>query len=120
MLRIMIVDDVSYMRLLLKTMLEASGYEVVAEAASGEEAIEKYAIYRPDLVTMDITMPGMHGIDATKAIIHKDPSAIIIMCSAIAQKDFVLQAIRAGAKDFIAKPFQTYKILNTIESLLAK
>lgn len=108
--KILIVDDAAFMRLTIKNMIEEAGYEVVDEATNGQEAIEKYFEVEPDLVTMDITMPEKSGLDALKEIIAKDPSAKIIMCSAMGQQEMVLDAIKAGAKDFIVKPFNKERI----------
>lgn len=116
--RIMIVDDTAVMRLMLRHLLEKNGYEVVAEAATGIEAVDQYVVYKPDLVTMDFTMPDMDGISAVKEIIKIDPKAKIIMCSAMGQMDKVKAAIIAGARNFLVKPLQPEKVLAAIEKLL--
>lgn len=116
--RIMIVDDTAIMRLMLRHLLEKNGYEVVAEATTGTEAIEHYVSYRPDLVTMDLTMPEMDGVSAVKEIIRIDPKAKIIMCSAMGQMDKVKAAIAAGARNFLVKPLQPEKVLSAIQKLL--
>ncbi len=110
----MIVDDAIFMRMKLKDILEKNGYEVVAEAQNGADAIEKYKAERPDIVTMDITMPEMNGIDALKGIKKIDGSARVIMCSAMGQQAMVMEAIQAGALDFIVKPFETDRVIDSI------
>ena len=113
--KILITDDALFMRVTLKNMLVANGYEVVGEAVNGQDAVEKYAACRPDLVLMVITMPIMDGIAATRAIKASDPAAKVIMCTAMGQKNMVVEAIQAGAKDFIVKPFKTEDILGRIQ-----
>ncbi|MFH5834878.1 response regulator [Proteiniclasticum sp. C24MP] len=112
--RIMIVDDAIFMRMKLKDILEKNGYEVVAEAQNGADAIEKYKAERPDIVTMDITMPEMNGIEALQGIKKIDPSARVIMCSAMGQQAMVMEAIQSGALDFIVKPFETDRVIDSI------
>lgn len=116
--RILIVDDAAVMRLMLKTLLQNNQYEVVAEAANGKEAVEMYAAHKPDLVTMDITMPDMDGITAVKEIIKIDPNAKIIMCSAMGQVDKVKAAVLSGAKSFLVKPLQPERVLATVKQVL--
>ncbi|MBE1553452.1 response regulator [Sporosarcina limicola] len=116
--RVLIVDDAAFMRMMIKDILTKNNFEVVGEAADGVQAIEKYFELKPDLVTMDITMPEMDGIVALKSIIEKDPSATIIMCSAMGQQAMVIDAIQAGAKDFIVKPFQADRVIEAIEKAL--
>ena len=113
--RIMIVDDAIFMRMKLKDILEKNGYEVVAEAQNGADAIEKFRAERPDIVTMDITMPEMNGIEALKGIKRIDPSAKVIMCSAMGQQAMVMEAIQSGALDFIVKPFETERVIDSIQ-----
>ena len=117
--RILIVDDAAFMRMMIKDILTKNGYEVVAEAADGAQAVEKYKEVQPDLVTMDITMPEMDGITALKEIKKINPNAKIIMCSAMGQQAMVIDAIQAGAKDFIVKPFQADRVLEAILKTLA-
>jgi two-component system chemotaxis response regulator CheY len=117
--RILIADDAMFMRRMLRTIVEANGYEVVAEAANGQEAVDHYDAYSPDLVLMDITMPVLDGISAVAMIKQKDPNCKIIMCTAMGQKEMVMQSIKMGAKDFIIKPFQAPRVLQSIEKLLA-
>jgi two-component system chemotaxis response regulator CheY len=115
---ILIRDDAIFMRTMLSKILEDNGYEVVGTAENGEEAIEEYKNLEPDLVTMDITMPGMDGIEATKGIIEYDSDAKIVVCSAMGQKPMVLEAIEAGAKDFIVKPIKPEKVKETLGKLM--
>ncbi|HOQ08691.1 MAG TPA: response regulator [Syntrophomonadaceae bacterium] len=116
--RVLIVDDAAFMRMMIKDILTKNGYEVVGEAENGLIAVEKYLDLRPDLVTMDITMPEMDGITAVKEIKAQDPSARIIMCSAMGQQAMVIDAIQAGAKDFIVKPFQPERVLEAVSKAL--
>lgn len=116
--RILIVDDAIFMRMKLKDILEKGGYEVVAEAQNGVEAIEKFKTENPDLVTMDITMPEMDGIAALKGIREINPNAKVIMCSAMGQQSMVMDAIRAGALDFIVKPFDNDRVIQSIDKAL--
>ena len=116
--KILIVDDAAFMRMMIKDILEKNGYEVVGEAQDGMEAVEKYQELRPDLVTMDITMPEMDGIAALKKIREMDPDAKVIMCSAMGQQAMVIDAIQAGAKDFIVKPFQADRVLEAVRKTI--
>jgi two-component system chemotaxis response regulator CheY len=116
--KILITDDALFMRVTLKNILVANGYEVAGEATNGQEAIEKYVSVKPDLVLMDITMPIMDGISACKAIRTTDPLANVVMCTAMGQKNMVIEAIQAGAKDFIVKPFQPDRVLESIKKLI--
>ncbi|QNO16428.1 response regulator [Alkalicella caledoniensis] len=117
--RVMIVDDAAFMRMMIKDILVKNGYDVVAEAANGAEAVEKYKELTPDLVTMDITMPEMDGVAALKEIKKLDPSARIVMCSAMGQQAMVIDAIQSGAKDFIVKPFQNDRVLEAIKKAVS-
>jgi len=119
MANILVVDDAAFMRMMLKDILQKNGHTVIGEAANGSEAIARYKELGPDLVTMDITMPVMEGIEAVKQIKEADPKAKIIMCSAMGQQAMVVQAIQAGAKDFIVKPFQPDRVLESIERAIA-
>lgn len=114
MARVLIVDDAAFMRMMIKDILEKNGYQVVGEASNGLKAVEIYKAERPDVVTMDITMPDMDGIEAVKAIKAFDPAAKVIMCSAMGQQTMVMDAIRSGARDFIVKPFQAERVLEAI------
>lgn len=116
--RILISDDAAFMRMMLKDILTKNGYEVVGEAENGLRAVDKYKELSPDLVLMDITMPEMNGIDAVKAIKQLDPSAKVIMCSAMGQQAMVVESIQAGAKDFIVKPFQADRIVEALKKVL--
>lgn len=117
--RILITDDALFMRVTLKNILTQNGYEVVGEAQNGVEAVKLYQELKPDLVTMDITMPEMDGIAALKEIRGGDPEAKVVMCTAMGQKNMVVEAIQAGAKDFIVKPFQPERVLEAVGKLLA-
>ncbi|MGI5838444.1 MAG: response regulator [bacterium] len=110
---VLVVDDAAFMRMILKNILTAKGFEVI-EAVDGSDAVKKYREHQPDLVTMDITMPEMDGLTAVKEIKKIDPSAKIIMCSAMGQQAMVIEAIQAGARDFIVKPFQPEKVMEAI------
>jgi two-component system chemotaxis response regulator CheY len=117
--RVLVVDDAAFMRMMIKDILRKGGYEVVGEAEDGMKAIEKFKELSPDLVTMDITMPDMDGISAVKEIRKINPDAIIIMCSAMGQQAMVIDAIQAGAKDFVVKPFQPDRVLEAIRKVLS-
>jgi two-component system, chemotaxis family, chemotaxis protein CheY len=116
--RVLIVDDAAFMRMMLKNILTKSGYEVAGEAANGNEAVERYKDLLPDLVTMDITMPEMDGLQALKAIKAIDPKAKIIMASAMGQQSMVIEAIQSGAVDFIVKPFNEDRVVEAIKRAL--
>ena len=118
MAKILIVDDAAFMRMMRKDILTKNGYEVVAEAANGVEAVELYKSHQPDLVTMDITMPEMDGIEAVKQIKAVNPAAKVIMCSAMGQQSMVMDAIKAGANDFIVKPFQADRVLEAVKKIV--
>ncbi|WP_028273272.1 response regulator [Atopococcus tabaci] len=115
--RVLIVDDAAFMRIKLKDILEKNGYEVAGEAQNGSEAIEKYKETQPDIVTMDITMPEMDGVEALKAIKAFDANATVLMCSAMGQQSMVMDAIRAGAMDFIVKPFDTERVIKALDKV---
>ena len=117
MAKILITDDAAFMRMMLRDILTQGGHEVVGEAANGIEACDLYVQHKPDLVTMDITMPQMDGIAALKKIMGDDPKAKIIMCSAMGQQAMVIEAIQSGAKDFIVKPFQAQRVLEAVKKL---
>jgi two-component system chemotaxis response regulator CheY len=112
--RVLIVDDAAFMRMMVKDILSKNGYEIVGEAENGLKAVEKWQELKPDLTTMDITMPEMDGITAVKEIKKLDPSAKVIMCSAMGQQAMVVEAIQAGARDFIVKPFQPDRVLEAV------
>ena len=111
MARVLIADDAAFMRMMIKNILTQNGHEVVAEAENGQQAVEKYLEARPDVCTMDITMPEKDGLAALKEIIAADPSAKVIMCSALGQEAKVIESIRSGARDFVVKPFQQDRVL---------
>lgn len=115
--KIMIVDDAAFIRTTIRNVLNNSGYQIVAEAVNGKEAVEKYFSYKPDIVTMDITMPEKDGLEALASIREKDPNAKIIMCSAIGQQAKVVEAIKLGAIDFIVKPFNPERILDALKKV---
>ncbi|WP_139904150.1 response regulator [Clostridium thermarum] len=118
MARVLIVDDAAFMRMMIKDILEKNGFEVIGEANNGVKAVEMYKKERPDVVTMDITMPDMDGIEAVRQIKAFDPGAKVIMCSAMGQQTMVMDAIRAGARDFIVKPFQQDRVLEAIRKVI--
>jgi two-component system, chemotaxis family, chemotaxis protein CheY len=115
-LRVMVVDDALFMRNMLRGILVEGGHEVIAEAANGEEAVEKYRICRPDVVTMDIVMPKKSGIEALEEIKSLDPQARVVMCSAMGQEALVSEARAAGALDFILKPFNPQRVLEVVRN----
>ena len=113
--RVLVVDDAAFMRMMVKDILSKNGYEVVGEAENGMKALEKYQELKPDLVTMDITMPEMDGIQALKKIKQLDPNASVVMCSAMGQQAMVIESIQSGARDFIVKPFQPDRVLEAVK-----
>jgi two-component system chemotaxis response regulator CheY len=115
---VLVCDDAVFMRTMVSDILQQAGYEVVGEAGTGTQAVEKYKELKPDLVTMDIVMPDMGGIDAVREICKLDPHAKILMCSAMGQQALVVQAIQAGAKDFVVKPFQPSRVLEAVRRVL--
>lgn len=117
--RVLVVDDAIFMRTMISDILKQAGYEVVGEAGTGVEAVQKYKETKPDLVTMDIVMPDMGGIDAVREIMKVDPSARILMCSAMGQQGLVVEAIQAGARDFVVKPFQPSRVLEAVQRVLS-
>lgn len=116
---VLVCDDAIFMRTMISDILSQAGFEVVGEAESGLQAVEKYRILKPDLVTMDIVMPDMGGIEAVREICKGDPEAKILMCSAMGQQALVVEAIQAGAKDFVVKPFQPSRVLEAVQRVLA-
>ena len=115
---VMIVDDASFMRRVIRKIIESEGYEVAGEAMDGAEAIEKYESLQPDLVTMDIVMPRCSGINALETIMLRHPEARVVMCSALGQEGLVEESLRAGARDFIVKPFRRQEVLTTLGGVL--
>ena len=119
-LRVMIVDDALFMRNILKDIFLRAGYEVVAEAENGETALGLYLEHRPDLVTMDIVMPRKSGVEALQEIMAADPAACVVMVSALGQDSLVLEAVEAGAKDFIVKPFKEPNVLDIVRRVTGR
>lgn len=120
MARILVVDDAAFMRMTLKNIITQAGHEVVGEAGNGIEAIDTFKAVKPELVTMDITMPEMDGIQALKEIKKCDPKAKVVMCSAMGQQGVVIEAIQSGAADFIVKPFNADRINESIGKVLSR
>ncbi|MBW1684709.1 MAG: response regulator [Deltaproteobacteria bacterium] len=120
MARILVADDASFMRQMIREIVEMEGHEVVAEASDGIEAIDQFKNHHPDVVTMDIVMPRRSGIDAVKAIVEFDPTARVVMCSALGQETLVTEALQAGARDFIVKPFKPDSVVTTLKKVLEK
>ena len=119
MARVLVVDDAAFMRKMVSDALAKGGHEVVGEAGNGVEAISQYQALKPDLVTLDITMPEKDGLAALGEIVAADPSAKVVMCSALGQESKVLEAIKLGAKDFVVKPFQADRIAEAVGKALA-
>jgi len=120
MARVLIADDASFMRQMIREIIEPEGYEVVGEATNGIEAVEQFEELSPDVVTMDIVMPKRSGIDAVKSILASHPDAQVVMCSALGQETLAMEALQAGAKDFIVKPFKPDIVLETLARVLDK
>lgn len=120
MAKILIIDDAALMRMMLRTILSRAGHEIVGEAENGTCGVEKFKELHPDLVTLDITMPGIDGIEALRQIRREDPNATCIMCSAMGQKAVILEAMHAGATDFIVKPFIPNHVVEAVNIALRK
>lgn len=120
MARILVADDASFMRQMIREIVEAEGHEVCGEASDGVEAVEEFRRLHPDVVTMDIVMPRKSGIDAVRGIMELDGSACIVMCSALGQETLVNEAIQAGARDFIVKPFKPESVIETLQKVIEK
>jgi two-component system, chemotaxis family, chemotaxis protein CheY len=118
--RVLIADDASFMRQMIREIIEPEGYEVVGEATNGIEAVKLYLELQPDLVTMDIVMPKCSGIEAVRSILAEAPQAQVVMCSALGQETLVMEALQAGAKNFIVKPFKPDAVLSTLDRLIEK
>ena len=119
MARVLVVDDAAFMRKMVSDALAKGGHEVVGEAGNGIEAVEQFQALRPDLMTLDITMPEKDGLAALADIMAADPSAKVVMCSALGQESKVLEAIKLGAKDFVVKPFQPDRVIEAVGKALA-
>ena len=119
MARVLVVDDAAFMRKMVTDALTKGGHEVVGEASNGAEAVDRFQELRPEVTTLDITMPEKDGISALKEILAFDPGARVIMCSALGQESKVLESIKAGAKDFVVKPFQADRVLEAVGKALA-
>jgi two-component system, chemotaxis family, chemotaxis protein CheY len=119
MKKVLVVDDAAFMRLAIRNILDKGGFEVVGEAENGVDAIQKYKELQPDIVTMDITMPVMTGVDALKNIIQYDPKAKVVMLSAMGQENLVKECILSGAKTFLVKPVKDEQVVLTLNKLLA-
>ncbi len=115
---VLIVDDLAFIKIVLRDIIEKAGFRVVGEASNGEQAIAMYQDTRPDVVLMDITMPGMDGLTALKKIREIDEAARVIICSALGQQQLIVQAIQLGAKDFIVKPFQPPRVISALKKAL--
>jgi len=120
MARVLVADDASFMRQMIREIVEAEGHEVVGEASDGDEVVEEFKRLSPDIVTMDIVMPRRSGIDAVKTIIDLQPDAQVVMCSALGQESLVQEAMDAGARDFIVKPFKPDVVISTLQKVLEK
>jgi two-component system, chemotaxis family, chemotaxis protein CheY len=119
MARILVVDDALFMRKMVSDALKNGGHEVIGEASNGAEAVDQFQALKPELMTLDITMPEKDGLEALREIIAIDPGARVIMCSALGQESKVIESIRAGAKDFVVKPFQPARVLDAVAKALA-
>ncbi|MDP9400078.1 MAG: response regulator [Actinomycetota bacterium] len=119
MARVLVVDDAAFMRKMVSDALAKGGHEVVGEAGNGQEAVERFQELKPDLMTLDITMPEKDGLQALKEIIALDPAARVVMCSALGQESKVLESIKIGAKDFVVKPFQPDRVIGAVDKALA-
>jgi len=119
MARVLVVDDAAFMRKMVSDALAKGGHEVVGEAGNGVEAVARFQELKPDLMTLDITMPEKDGLTALAEIVAADPSACVVMCSALGQEAKVLEAIKLGAKDFVVKPFQPDRVIEAVDKALA-
>jgi two-component system, chemotaxis family, chemotaxis protein CheY len=119
MARVLVVDDAAFMRKMVGDALAKGGHEVVGEAANGLEAVERYQALRPEVTTLDITMPEKDGLTALKEIMALDPTARVVMCSALGQESKVLEAVKSGARDFVVKPFQPDCVIEAVGKALA-
>jgi two-component system chemotaxis response regulator CheY len=115
---VLIVDDLTFIKLVLRNELEKAGFRVVGEASDGVEALSLFEEKRPDVVLLDITMPKMDGLTTLRKMLELNPQAKIVMCSALGQQQLIIQAIQAGAKDFIVKPFRPERVISSIKKVL--
>lgn len=118
--RVLVADDARFMRQLIREIIEPEGFEVVGEAADGRAVVEEFSRLQPDVITMDIVMPKRSGIDATKEILALDPGARIVMVSALGQEALVMEALQAGASDYVVKPFKPDAVIATLRKLVEK
>jgi two-component system chemotaxis response regulator CheY len=118
--RVLITDDAAFMREMLREIIAEGGYEVVAEAADGEEALARFNEHHPDVITLDIVMPGKSGLEVLRELMALDPSACVVMCSALGQEALVMEALEAGAKEYIIKPFKPDQVLGALNEALQK
>ena len=118
--RILLADDAAFMRLMLRNILEGAGYQVVGEAQNGREAIEKFRELKPDMVISDMVMPEKGGIDVIREVLAEFPDANVLICSAIGQQALVIEAIQAGAKDYLVKPFEQGNVIETVSKIIGK
>lgn len=119
MAKVLVVDDTAFMRKILRDALTGGGHEVVGEAVDGQDAVDRYRELRPEVTTLDITMPQKDGLSALREILTIDPAARVVMCSALGQESKVLESIKAGARDFVVKPFQADRVLTAVDRALA-
>jgi two-component system, chemotaxis family, chemotaxis protein CheY len=119
MARVLVVDDAAFMRKMVTDALTKGGHEVIGEAGNGVEAVARFQELRPEVMTLDITMPEKDGLEALREIISLDPTARVIMCSALGQESKVLESVKLGAKDFVVKPFQPDRVIAAVEKALA-
>ena len=117
---VLIADDAAFMREMLRDILAESDFQVIAEASNGDEAVARYREHNPELVTLDIVMPGKSGLDALREILQEDPGACIVMCSALGQEALVMEALESGAKDFVVKPFKPEQVLAALTKAIEK
>ncbi len=118
MARVLVVDDAVFMRKMVSDALSKGGHEIIGEAANGQEAVQQFQSLKPEVTTLDITMPEKDGIAALKEILAGDPAAKVVMCSALGQEAKVIESIRSGAKDFVVKPFQQDRVLAAVQKAL--
>lgn len=119
-MKVLIADDAAFMRMMIRDILTKNGIEVIGEAVNGKDAIAKYRELKPDIITLDITMPEMDGLQALKEIKKEFPDARCLMCSAMGQQAMVIDAIQSGARDFIVKPFQADRVIEAVTKAAAQ